>query len=89
MAAEQLTLFTWDTLVTPLPDGRVILTPRRVQRPSEYLTTAEVMRRTGLQKSQATVVMHTLGAQQRGRKCTLRLPAEALEKHLQRKAGGN
>ena len=84
-APAQQIEFRWDTLVTPLPDGSVKLTPRRPQPPLVLLNTREVMARTGYGERQAQRVMRELGATQRRAGCMLRVDAAALDAHLQRR----
>ena len=85
MAAEQLTLDFEALCLGRIHvhsdgtfTGRFV---KPVKRP-DMLFTRDVMKRTGLKKSQAVAVMHQLGAEQRHKGCLLRVSAAALEAHL-------
>jgi hypothetical protein len=84
-STEQL-CFTFTSVITPKGDGTYIVRPGRLVRPVEYVSTAEIQRRTGLKKSQAVELAKKLDAQQGGKGCKLRIPAAELEKWLERKA---
>lgn len=84
---EQL-CFTFDTVITPRPDGSYVLRPGTLRKHSRRVDVRGIMQRTGLGKRQAQRLACELGAEQRRPGCKLFVSAEALERHLDRRAGG-
>ncbi len=87
-SSQQQLCFSFDCQVTPRGDGSYVLRPGKPRVESPMMTIRELMKVSGLQKSQARQLALELGANQRRPNCKLFVDRDAVMRHLSRKAGG-